>query len=138
MIYVPFISYFRLLVFGRCYQKTKISAVKFVYSFFQLLKTSFNWENFVDWPIRNSFSQQKVNIKKIDSWYFGLLVAIYQKPKDKNMRWTGHFSNFCAPTENVNFKLILMEFCWILLIMIFGLNILKTFKFPKWLWLAWI
>ena len=25
-----------------------------------------------------------------DSWYFGLLVAIYQKRKDKNMRWTGH------------------------------------------------
>ena len=25
-----------------------------------------------------------------DGWYFGLLVAIYQKPKDENMRWTGH------------------------------------------------
>ena len=28
-------------------------------------------------------------INKHDSWYFGLLVAIYQKPKDENVRWTG-------------------------------------------------
>ena len=25
-----------------------------------------------------------------NSWYFGLFVAIYLKPKEENMRWTGH------------------------------------------------
>ena len=56
--------------------------------------------------------------------YFEAALAIYQKPKDKNMRLTGHFSNFCALMENVNLKLIMMEFCWIFLIMTFGLNML--------------
>jgi hypothetical protein len=28
-------------------------------------------------------------INKLDKWYFGLLVAIYQTPKGENMRWTG-------------------------------------------------
>ena len=32
--------------------------------------------------------EKKVN--KLDRLYFGLLVAIYQKPKDKNMGWAGH------------------------------------------------
>ena len=30
--------------------------------------------------------------KKLDNWYFGLLVAMYQKQKDENMKWTGHKS----------------------------------------------
>ena len=43
-------------------------------------------------------SWKKVN--KLDSWYFGLLVAIYEKPKDKIMRWTGQFEK--TVFENIN------------------------------------
>ena len=60
------------------YQKTKISAVKFVY-----LKKD---------QARFGFLRK---INKLDSWYFGLLVAIYQTPKDKNMRWTKHIFATC-------------------------------------------
>ena len=50
--------------FVNSYQKTKISAIKFVYFFF-LWKPVITEEFFVDWPIRNLFLQQKVNRTKL-------------------------------------------------------------------------
>ena len=60
------------------YQETKISAVKFVY-FFSTPQNQFYLRIvFVDWLIRNLFSQQKVNINKLTAdisleniWWFG-------------------------------------------------------------------
>ena len=49
----------------------------FVYFFFQLLKTSFNI--FVCWLIRNLFSQQKVNIKKIWQLIFHKKIFVNYK-----------------------------------------------------------
>ena len=69
LTYVPFISYFVLWFLVDSYQKTKMSAVLQCY-----LKKD----------------QARFRINKLDSWYFGLLVAIYQTPKDKNLRWTEH------------------------------------------------
>ena len=40
--------------------------------------------------VKTGFEELKKKVNKLDGWYFGLLVAIYQKPKDENMRWTGH------------------------------------------------
>ena len=42
-------------------------------------------------------SWKKVN--KLDGWYFGPLVAIYQKPNDDNMRWMGQNS---SPTKSLH------------------------------------
>ena len=65
--FVPFISYFCLLVFFvDSYQETKISAVKFVYFFFNSSKPALTEKFFVELSIRNLFSQQKVKIKKVD------------------------------------------------------------------------
>ena len=66
------------------YQKNKISAIKFVYFFLQVFKNSLNWNFFL------LIVSVKSKHKRIDSWYFGLLVAIYQIPKGKNMKWTRH------------------------------------------------
>ena len=84
-----YIFVFWFLVDLDIYQKTKISAIKFVYFFFNSSKPVLTQKYFVDRPIRYLFSQQKINVKKIDSCYFGHFVAIYQKSKDENMRWTG-------------------------------------------------
>ena len=52
---------------------------------------------------QQNFSQLKLvlrswkKVNKHDGRHFGVLVAIYQKPKDENMRWTGHKS------KNVSF-----------------------------------
>ena len=58
---------------------------------------TFYWENklLIGQPtkffsVKTGFEELKKKVDKLDGWYFGLLVAIYQKPKDENMRWTGH------------------------------------------------
>ena len=89
------------------YQKTKISAVKFVYFFFNSSKPVLTEKFFGNWPMRNLFSQWKVNVKKIDSWYFGLLVAIKTKIWDDLDKWSAHhmfspiFSPFFSTQLNV-------------------------------------
>ena len=49
--------------------------------FFQLLKTSFNWEKFCSLTNKKFIFSAKSKHKKIDSWYSGLLEGIYQKKK---------------------------------------------------------
>ena len=46
----------------------------------------------------------KKKANKHDGWYFGLLVAIYKKPKDQNMRWTGQISKKYVLTETMLIK----------------------------------
>ena len=55
---------------------------------------TFCWENkFLigqstkKFSVKTGFEELK-KVNKRDSWYFGLLVAIYQKPEDENKRWT--------------------------------------------------
>ena len=43
-------------------------------------KPVLNEKFFVDWPIRDLFSQQEVNIKKTDSWY--LIKKIFGDPRN--------------------------------------------------------
>ena len=55
---------------------------------------TFCWENkFLIGESTKTFSVKtgfEKKVKKLDGWYFGLLVAMYlKKPKDENMRWTG-------------------------------------------------
>ena len=56
------------------YQMTKISGIKFV-----------------DFSKKSEYCLIFFEVRLQDSWYFGLLVAIYKKPKDKNMRWKGNY-----------------------------------------------
>ena len=47
-----------------------------------------------DFISKNWFWGIEKKKKLVDNWCFGLLVARYHKPKDENMKWTGHKS--CA------------------------------------------
>ena len=68
LIYFPF----GFLV--NSYQKTKISAVKFVCLFSTPQNQFLSEKIFVDWPMRNLFSQQKVNKENLQLifWSFGI------------------------------------------------------------------
>ena len=43
-----------------------------------------------NFSVKTDFEELKKKVNKLDGWYFGLLVSIYWKPKDENMRWMGH------------------------------------------------
>ena len=71
----------------------------------------FCWENkFLNgqstkiFSVKTGFEEVKKKANKHDGWYFGLLVAIYKKPKDQNMRWTGQISKKYVLTETMLIK----------------------------------
>ena len=75
---------FWFLVFGRSKFSHQVCLL-----FFQLLKTSFNWENFCRLTNKKFIFSAKSKHKKnwqLLLWSFGR----YVKTKRRNMRWTGH------------------------------------------------
>ena len=59
------------------------------YLYFLVRKKNLIGQSTNIFSVKTGFKELKKKVNKLDSWYLGLLVAVYQKPKYKNMRWTG-------------------------------------------------